>query len=98
MTNNQNTQNIIPATEIWEQIKALHAQLASLTESTDRIFAVSDTDEFDSGEQIATVNADVALAKIEAIKHAFSQREQTLQSLLAFYVAAYRDAAGKSES
>ncbi|MBQ7378294.1 MAG: hypothetical protein IJW70_01290 [Clostridia bacterium] len=79
------TQNTIAITEIWEQIKKLQEQLTSLNETADRMTAVSDTDEFEGGEHITSVNTEIALAKIDAVKQVFIEREKTLQSLLELY-------------
>ncbi len=92
MNQNKNTitnQNEITPAEVWAQIKSLQEQLSSLQEITDRIFAVNDTDEYDGDEPVSTVNAEVATAKIEAIKAAFNEREKTLQLLLEFYKTVY---------
>ena len=92
MSENKNTitsPNEITPAEVWAQIKSLQEQLSSLQETTDRIFAVSDTDEYDGDQPVSTVNAQVATAKIEAIKAAFTERERTLQSLLEFYKTVY---------
>ena len=86
-------ENEISPAKVWAQIRSLQEQLSSLPETTDRIFAVSDTDEFDGEEPVSTVNTEVATAKIEAIKAAFTEREKTLQLLLDFYITVYRSAA-----
>ena len=91
---NENTNTItneqkITAAEVWAQIKHLQEQLSSLQEATDRMLAVNDTDEYDCEEPISTVNAQIATAKIEAIRAVFTEREKTLQTLLAFYKDVY---------
>ena len=43
------TENTITITEVWEQIKELQEQIASLKETTDCIIAVNDIDEYDNG-------------------------------------------------
>lgn len=79
------TENTITKNEIWEQIKKLQEQLASLTETAQSIIAINDTDEYDGEEPSTVVNAEIATAKIEAIKQVFAEREKTLQSLLDLY-------------
>ena len=91
---NENTYTItneqkITAAEVWAQIKHLQEQLSSLQETTDRMVAVNDTNEYDGDQPLAEVNAEVALAKIEAIKAVFFEREKTLQALLELYKTVY---------
>lgn len=88
-TNPITNQNEITPSEVWEQIKHLQEQLSSLQETTDRMLAVNDTDEYDGEEPISTVNAQIATAKIEAIRAVFTEREKTLQTLLEFYKDVY---------
>ena len=88
-TNPVTNQNEITPAEVWEQIKHLQEQLSSLQEATDRMLAVNDTDEYDGEEPISTVNAQIATAKIEAIRAVFTEREKTLQTLLEFYKDVY---------
>ncbi len=83
------TENTITKNEIWEQIKKLQEQLASLTETARSIIAINDTDEYDGEEPSSVVNAEIAMAKIEAIKQVFAEREKTLQSLLDLYKSMY---------
>lgn len=83
------TENTITKKEIWEQIKKLQEQLASLTETARSIIAINDTDEYDGEEPSSVVNAEIAMAKIEAIKAVFAEREKTLQSLLELYKSMY---------
>lgn len=78
-------------TEIWEQIVKLQEQITSLKETTDCIITVNDSDEYDNGEPSTVVNSEIAMAKIDAVKHTFSEREKTLQSLLDFYKIMYSD-------
>ena len=85
------TENTITITEVWEQIKKLQEQIASLKETTDCIIAVNDIDEYDTGEPITVVKTEIAMAKIDTIKHTFSEREKTLQSLLDLYKIMYSD-------
>ena len=92
-TNPVTNQNEITPAEVWEQIKHLQEQLSSLQETTDRMVAVNDTNEYDGDQPLSEVNAEVALAKIEAIKAAFTEREKTLQSLLELYKTMYSDLA-----
>lgn len=96
MNENNNTitsENKITRAEVWEQIKRLQEQLSSLQETTNRMFAVNDTNEYDGDQPISEVNAEVATAKIEAIKDVFTEREKTLQSLLELYKTMYSDLA-----
>ncbi len=88
-TNPITNQSEITPAEVWEQIKHLQEQLSSLQETTDRMLAVNDTDEYDGDEPISTVNAQIATAKIEAIRAVFTEREKTLQTLLEFYKDVY---------
>ena len=88
-TNPITNQHEITPSEVWEQIKHLQEQLSSLQETTDRMLAVNDTDEYDGEEPISTVNAQIATAKIEAIRAVFTEREKTLQTLLEFYKDVY---------
>ncbi len=83
------TENTITKNEIWEQIKKLQEQLVSLTETAQSIIAINDTDEYDGEEPSSVVNAEIATAKIEAIKAVFAEREKTLQSLLDLYKSMY---------
>lgn len=83
------TENTITKKEIWEQIKKLQEQLASLAETAQSIIAINDTDEYDGEEPSSVVNAEIAMAKIEAIKAVFAEREKTLQSLLDLYKSMY---------
>ena len=77
--------------EIWEQIVKLQEQITSLKETTDCIITVNDSDEYDNGEPSTVVNSEIAMAKIDAVKHTFFEREKTLQSLLDFYKIMYSD-------
>lgn len=83
------TENTITKNEIWEQIKKLQEQLASLTETAQSIIAINDTDEYDGEQPSTVVNAEITTAKIEAIKAIFAEREKTLQSLLELYKSMY---------
>ena len=69
----------------------LQEQIASLKETTDCIIAVNDIDEYENGEPITVVKTEIAMAKIDTIKHTFSEREKTLQSLLDLYKIMYSD-------
>ena len=79
----------ITKNEIWEQIKKLQEQIASLAETAQSIIAINDTDEYDGEQPSTVVNAQIATAKIEAIKQVFAEREKTLQSLLDLYKSMY---------
>lgn len=81
----------ITAREIWEQIKKLQEQLASLKETRDALIAVDTMDEVEDGELTRSVNCEVVEAQIDAIKTAFCEREKTLNSLLDFYKTMYND-------
>ena len=83
------TEPTITKNEIWEQIKKLQEQIASLAESAQSIIAINDTDEYDDEQPSTVVNAQIATAKIEAIKQVFAEREKTLQSLLDLYKSMY---------
>lgn len=85
------TENTITTTEIREQIKKLQEQIASMKETAQAIIAINDTDEYDGEEPSAVVNAQIATAKIEAIKAVFIEREKTLQSLLELYKSMYSE-------
>lgn len=82
-------ENTITKNEIWEQIKKLQEQLVSLTETAQSIIAINDTDEYDGEQPSTVVNAEIAKAKIEAMKQVFAEREKTLQSLLDLYKSMY---------
>ena len=82
-------ENTITKNEIWEQIKKLQEQLVSLTETAQSIIAINDTDEYDGEQPSTVVNAEIAMAKIEAMKQVFTEREKTLQSLLDLYKSMY---------
>lgn len=82
-------ENTITKNEIWEQIKKLQEQLASLAETAQSIIAINDTDEYDGEQPSTVVNAEIAKAKIEAMKQVFTEREKTLQSLLDLYKSMY---------
>ena len=79
----------ITKNEIWEQIKKLQEQLVSLTETAQSIIAINDTDEYDGEQPSTVVNAEIAKAKIDAMKQVFTEREKTLQSLLDLYKSMY---------
>lgn len=82
-------ENTITKNEIWEQIKKLQEQLVSLTETARSIIAINDTDEYDGEQPSTVVNAEIAKAKIDAMKQVFAEREKTLQSLLDLYKSMY---------
>lgn len=84
-------EKVLTITEIWEQIVKLQEQITSLKETTDCIITVNDSDEYDNGEPSTVVNSEIAMAKIDAVKHTFFEREKTLQSLLDFYKNMYSD-------
>lgn len=96
-TNTIKTESKIAAAEAWAQVKHLQEQLSSLQETTDKMFAINDADEYDGDLPISKVNEEVATAKIEAIKAVFAEREKTLQALLDFYITVYRDATKESD-
>lgn len=83
------TETTITKNEIWEQIKKLQEQLASLAETAQSIIAINDTDEYDGEQPSTVVNAEITMAKIEAMKQVFTEREKTLQSLLDLYKSMY---------
>lgn len=82
-------ENTITKNEIWEQIKKLQEQLVSLAETAQSIIAINDIDEYDGEQPSTVVNAEIAKAKIEAMKQVFAEREKTLQSLLDLYKSMY---------
>ena len=84
-------EKVLTITEIWEQIVKLQEQITSLKETTDCIITVNDSDEYDNGEPSTVVNSEIAMAKIDTVKHTFFEREKTLQSLLDFYKIMYSD-------
>ena len=83
--------NEITVEVVLSQITKLQEQLVSLKEMNDTLFLIDDAEEFENGEPTKVVNADVALAKIEAVKSAYEEREKTLNSLLDFYKSIYND-------
>ena len=81
----------ITVREILEKIEKLQDQLASLKETGNALMAIDDTDEFDGPHLSESVNEEMVLAKIDAIKQVFFEREKTLNSLLDFYKDMYND-------
>ena len=75
---------------VLEQIEKVQTQLTDLKNTINNIGCVGDSD-YD-GE---TAHDEVGLAKIKAITEVFHHREESLQSLLAFYQKMYDDLSGK---
>lgn len=74
------------------QIEKLHNELTDLKNTINNIGCVSDADRCgEENDENITVNGEVALAKIKAITEVFHHREESLQSLLAFYQKVYDD-------
>lgn len=91
ITNVEQNANEITAREVLEKIEKLQDQLASLKEVSDAIMAIDDSEEFDGPHLSKSIDADVVIAKIDAIRKNFFEREKTLNSLLDFYKDIYND-------
>lgn len=77
---------------LMTQIEKLHNELTDLKNTINNIGCVSDADRCgEENDKNITVNGEVALAKIKAITEVFHHREESLQSLLAFYQKVYDD-------
>lgn len=76
---------------VLEQIEKVHSQLTDLKNTINNIGCVGDADYEGEDSDNKTVHAEVALAKIKAITEVFHHREESLQSLLAFYEKMYDD-------
>ena len=91
ITNVEQNANEITAREVLEKIEKLQDQLASLKEVSDAIMTIDDSEEFDGPHLSKSIDADVVIAKIDAIRKNFFEREKTLNSLLDFYKDIYND-------
>ena len=77
---------------LMTQIEKLHNELTDLKNTINNIGCVIDADRCgEENDENITVNGEVALAKIKAITEVFHHREESLQSLLAFYQKVYDD-------
>lgn len=76
---------------VLEQIEKVQTQLTDLRNTVDNIGCVGDSDYEGEDTENKTVHDEVALAKIKAITEVFHHREESLQSLLAFYQKIYDD-------
>jgi hypothetical protein len=54
----------------------LYEQITSLKGVTGCIITVNDSLEYDNGEPGTVVNSEIAMAKIDTVKHTFSEREK----------------------
>ncbi len=76
---------------VLEQIEKVQTQLTDLKNTVNNIGCVGDSDYDGEDSEKKTVHDEVGLAKIKAITEVFHHREESLQSLLAFYRKMYDD-------
>ena len=80
---------------VLEQIEKVQTQLTDLRTTEANIGCVGDSDLGGEDSEKQIVHEEVGLAKIKAITEVFHHREESLQSLLAFYQKMYDDLSGK---
>ena len=78
---------------ILEQISKLQEQLLNLNNTINNIGCVEDSNR--SGDEDISVNAEVAVKKVEAMSDVFYRREDSLQKLLGIYDKMYDDLIGR---
>lgn len=76
---------------VLEQIEKVQSQLTDLKNTVNNIGCVGDSDYNGEDSEKKTVHDEVGIAKIKAITEVFHHREESLQSLLAFYQKMYDD-------
>ena len=88
----EKSKNTVSINYVMTQIEQLHNELTDLKNTINNIGCVIDADRCgEENDENITVNGEVALAKIKAITEVFHHREESLQSLLAFYQKVYDD-------
>ena len=80
--------------QVFEQIVKLQSSLESIDSILFKIQVVNDSQEYDKDDEGSIVVLDympeVSLEKIKAIREIVMSREQTVRTLLDFYLSVYR--------
>lgn len=76
---------------VLAQIEKVQTQLTDLRNTVNNIGCVGDSDYEGEDTENKSVHDEVAIAKIKALTEVFHHREESLQSLLAFYQKMYDD-------